>query len=68
MFTSSSSWRFRPARAGIWLVALAAAAVTFAATASTTAPHFYPDDPIAREPASQDASKAQPYEIEQIMR
>ena len=28
-----------------------------------TGPHFYPDDPIAREPESQDASKAQPYEI-----
>ena len=26
-------------------------------------PHFYNDDPIAREPESQDASKAQPYEI-----
>ena len=26
-------------------------------------PHFYDDDPIAREPESQDASKAQPYEI-----
>src|SRR5436190_23323072 len=28
---------------------------------STKGPHFYPDDPIAREPESQDASKAQPY-------
>ena len=28
---------------------------------STQRPHFYPDDPIAREPESQDASKAQPY-------
>src|SRR5262247_2870347 len=25
--------------------------------------HFFSDDPIAREPESQDASKAQPYEI-----
>ena len=47
-------------------MALAAATITFAATASTTAPHFYPDDPIAREPASQDASQARPYEIEQM--
>ena len=28
---------------------------------STQRPHFYPDDPIAREPESQDASKAKPY-------
>ena len=28
---------------------------------SSAKPHFYPDDPIAREPESQDASKAQPY-------
>src|SRR5215204_1304018 len=30
---------------------------------STKGPHFYSDDPIAREPESQDASKAQRYEI-----
>src|SRR5678816_3931851 len=30
---------------------------------STKGPHFYPDDPIAREPESQDASKAQAYFI-----
>jgi len=47
-------------------MALAAAAGTFAATASTTGPRFYQDDPIAREPESQDASKAQAYEIEQM--
>ena len=29
-------------------------------------PRFYPDDPIARVPESQDASKAQRYEIEQM--
>jgi len=66
MFTSSSSARFRRVRAGIWFMALAAAAGTFAATASTTGPRFYQDDPIAREPESQDASKAQAYEIEQM--
>jgi hypothetical protein len=33
------------------------------APVSTTAPRFYPDDPIARDPESQDASKAQPYDI-----
>jgi hypothetical protein len=35
----------------------------FAGGASSQSPHFYPDDPIAREPESQDASAAQPYEI-----
>jgi hypothetical protein len=30
---------------------------------STQRPHFYPDDPIVREPESQDASKAQPYSM-----
>ena len=57
---------FRRVRAGIWLVALARRPARSAATVSTTAPRFYPDDPIAREPESQDASKAQPYEIEQM--
>src|SRR6185503_17154820 len=32
----------------------------------TKGPHFYPDDPIAREPESQDASKTQPYDIGSI--
>ena len=64
MFTSSST--FRRLRAGVRLVALGAVAGTFAATASTTGPRFYQDDPIAREPESQDASKAQAYEIEQM--
>src|SRR5262245_66489973 len=30
---------------------------------STARPHFYPDDPIAREPESHDASKAQSYRM-----
>jgi hypothetical protein len=34
----------------------------FAAGASTQTPRFYSDDPIAREPESQDASKAAPYD------
>ena len=33
-----------------------------AAGVSTQSPKFFPDDPIAREPESQDASKAAPYE------
>jgi hypothetical protein len=35
----------------------------FASAVSTKAPHYYPDDPIAREPESRDASGAQTYEI-----
>ena len=35
----------------------------FASPASTGRPRFYPDDPIAREPESQDASKAQPFAL-----
>jgi hypothetical protein len=34
-----------------------------ASVVSTKGLHFYPDDPIAREPESQDASKAQSYSI-----
>jgi hypothetical protein len=46
------------------LVMLAAGTIVFlVSTVSTKSPHFYPDDPIAREPESQDASKAQEYEI-----
>jgi len=40
---------------------LFAALVTGARVVSTKGPHFYPDDPITREPESRDASKAQPY-------
>jgi hypothetical protein len=38
----------------------------FAVGASTQGPRFYPDDPIAREPESQDASKAAPHEQSQF--
>jgi hypothetical protein len=34
--------------------------------AASQAPHFYSDDPIARVPESQDASKAAPYEQSQM--
>ena len=40
-----------------------AAAVLFGATASTISPRFLGDDPLEREPASQDASRAQSSEI-----
>jgi len=45
------------------LIFAAATLGLFVTTVSTKAPHFYPDDPIAREPESKDASKAQEYEI-----
>jgi hypothetical protein len=38
----------------------------FTTVASTQGPRFYPDDPIAREPESQDASKAAPYDQSQM--
>jgi hypothetical protein len=38
------------------------AVLLFASGASTQGPRFYPDDPIARAPESQDASKAAEYE------
>jgi len=42
---------------------LAAAIGLCTRAVSTKAPHFFPDDPIARVPESQDASKAQPYRM-----
>jgi hypothetical protein len=63
MLTSTISTRTRRAA----LVAISAGALVLgAADASTQRPRFYPDDPIAREPESQDASKAQPYEQSQM--
>ena len=49
------------------LLALSAGAIgVFAAVGSTQSPRFYPDDPIARAPESQDASKAAPHDASQI--
>ena len=48
---------------GRLLILVAVALGLLASTVSTKGPHFYPDDPIAREPESQDASKAKEYEI-----
>ena len=45
------------------LVLLAVAFIAGTTAVSTNGPRFYADDPIAREPESQDASRAQPYEI-----
>jgi predicted small lipoprotein YifL len=59
--TSSS---FVPRIRGAVLLLLLAVALDWSMTVvSTKGPLFYPDDPIARDPESQDASKAQPYEI-----
>jgi hypothetical protein len=63
MSTSS----FAPhARLASRLIPVLAALGLCASAVSTKGPHFYPDDPIAREPESQDASKAQPYDIGSI--
>jgi len=43
------------------LLLVIAVPAIFTGVVSTATPHFYPDDPIAREPESQDASKTQPY-------
>jgi hypothetical protein len=62
MLTSSFSTRSRRAA---FLVC--AGAVGFLATGvSTQGPRFYPDDPVARAPESQDASKVAPYEQSQM--
>ena len=45
---------------------VAAMLALFGHAVSTTSPHFYRDDPIAREPESQDASGAAPSEIGQM--
>ena len=60
--SSVRACRVAPAR----LVLVAAALVLWGSPVSTQTPRFYPDDPIAREPESQDASRAKPYEIESL--
>jgi hypothetical protein len=63
MLTSIFSTRARRAT----LLALSAGAIVLsAAGASTQGPRFFPDDPIARVPESQDASKAEPYDQSQM--
>jgi hypothetical protein len=59
---STSSVTSRTHTAGL-LILLVAALGIFANVVSTKGPHFYPDDPIARAPESQDASRTQPYSI-----
>jgi len=63
MLTPTLSSRTR--RVGALMLSLAACGV-FASVVSTQGPRFYPDDPISREPESQDASKAAPYDFGEI--
>src|SRR5262245_47332519 len=51
----------RARRLVVLMLSLGTAAL-FTIGASTQRPRFYPDDPIARDPESQDASKAAPYD------
>src|SRR6185503_19846956 len=46
------------------MVTLAATIALWTAATSTQSPRFYPDDPIAREPESQDAKSATVSNIE----
>jgi hypothetical protein len=63
MLTSTFATRARR----VALLSLSVGAIAlFTTVASTQGPRFYPDDPIAREPESQDASKAAPYEESQM--
>jgi hypothetical protein len=64
MPTSPFTTRIR--RKGVGPFVLAAALALFADVASTQTPRFYADDPIAREPESQDASNAQPHFVQQL--
>src|SRR5262245_4433954 len=48
------------------LVVSTGAFFILATSASTQGPRFYPDDPLARDPESQDASKAAPYDQSQM--
>ena len=63
MLTQTLSTRLR--RAAL-VVASAGAVSLFSTGVSTQAPRFYPDDPIAREPESRDASKTAPFEHSQM--
>src|SRR5262245_6317732 len=51
---------------GVRLLLFVAALGLMAAVVSTQKRRFYDDDPIAREPESQDASNVQPYSVQQL--
>jgi hypothetical protein len=58
---------FHVSRASLMPVAATLAALCLASiSVSTETPHFYPDDPIAHEPESQNAAGAKPYEIQSM--
>jgi hypothetical protein len=57
---STTRWFRVPRSVALWLVCLTALA---GVAVSTSEPRFYDDDPIAREPESQDASGAEPTDI-----
>jgi hypothetical protein len=59
---STSSFATHARRAAGLIVVVAGLGMC-ARAVSTKGLHFYPDDPIAREPESQDASKAQSYSL-----
>src|SRR5262245_27158437 len=63
MFLSMLSSRARRVAS---LVLAGSSVAAFATVASMQGPRFYPDDPIAREPESQNASKASPYDQSQM--
>jgi hypothetical protein len=46
-------------RATAWFLATTTAAVLTLASSQAAAPKFYPDDPLSREPETQDASRAE---------
>src|SRR4029450_7033089 len=56
----------RRTRRAVALILSIGAVSLFTTGAGTQGPRFYPDDPISREPESQDASKAAPYEQSQM--
>jgi hypothetical protein len=69
MLSPTPRWSFTTwiLGSGVRPLALVAAALgLFAAGVSTQTARFYDDDPISREPESQDASNAQPSPIQQL--
>jgi hypothetical protein len=65
MSGSTMASRVRATRLVLFAALLGVTTVT-TSTQSIQPPRFYRDDPIAREPESQDASGAKPYEIESM--
>src|SRR4029078_3872551 len=63
---STQSSTTRTLRTGVGLLLVMAALCAMAGGVSTQTRRFYDDDPIAREPESQDASKVEPHSIQQL--